>query len=488
MNIIQVAIHAGIPRWNSPKLSSTNFPKVTYWTKTSYLASTNSKSSTSGYKDKTSKGKGRDVKVPLYLEHATGALISVDELKQVYALARMLFHDAKRMNEAPSSWGNVGLNLGRRFEEEMTAYFPFLAYGEFNWKAHQIATDNYPSWRTTHLLGNISSVKVEEDPELNNVLKCPVDSSSPVSPPKRLKTMKPKVAHSVAAAQVSVTTTTSSVQTLTSVFATGEAPTPTAHAQTSTLAIAPSKTSAFTTAQIPISTLTVPVSAPAATKTKTSPLSASVPLSSSAFVAPVLSNALVSPSANSLASSDSTIESACSATTAIPAPLTAAADAHRSPLSMSSHSVSAEAMLDILNSDSILFANVSSSFPDTIKTGQSQAAAPATCSSANSHPNRKPGPLDDLYNETPIPKLTLNETSLSPKKLNTNKAKMPALDSTTVKAVSKRHWLSKTTDGKEYQYNNWWASLGMEEQARFVKMSKEQTAAAKAKKKKDDAK
>ena len=46
----------------------------------------------------------------------------------------------------PPTWGKADVNMVQGYHSEMCQQFPELKLCESNWKANQIATDNYPSW------------------------------------------------------------------------------------------------------------------------------------------------------------------------------------------------------------------------------------------------------------------------------------------------------------------------------------------------------
>ena len=46
----------------------------------------------------------------------------------------------------PPTWGKADVNMVQGYHSEMCRQFPELKLCKSNWKADQIATDNYPSW------------------------------------------------------------------------------------------------------------------------------------------------------------------------------------------------------------------------------------------------------------------------------------------------------------------------------------------------------
>lgn len=51
---------------------------------------------------------------------------------------------------APSTWTDADIVASNFFEFHICNRFPVLSLGALNWKAHQIAIDNYSSWFRKH--------------------------------------------------------------------------------------------------------------------------------------------------------------------------------------------------------------------------------------------------------------------------------------------------------------------------------------------------
>lgn len=84
------------------------------------------------------------------------------------------------------------MSIIRKYHEELYRRFPFLQYCDDNWKAEQIAMDNYPSWynswcKKTNTAGSGAGIKDEKELEPPLVLMKRPNDAALDTETKRLK-------------------------------------------------------------------------------------------------------------------------------------------------------------------------------------------------------------------------------------------------------------------------------------------------------------
>jgi hypothetical protein len=140
------------------------------WYRKMWTAQVGDKKGISGSKSKNG-GKGRKraaegINVTmLYVVNDEGIPIDGYRAKDIREMARSLWNGFDKAGLAPKSWMVATYSVIEAFKTEMQHNFEELRLCEAGWKVNQIAIDNYPSWRRSHIAG----VKVkEEDEDLEN--------------------------------------------------------------------------------------------------------------------------------------------------------------------------------------------------------------------------------------------------------------------------------------------------------------------------------
>ena len=82
----------------------------------------------------------------LYVENENGIAIDGHRAAEIRRYARLIWVHMSNNGELPTSWGKASVKLSQAYCREMRQRFSELALCELDWKADQIATDNYPSW------------------------------------------------------------------------------------------------------------------------------------------------------------------------------------------------------------------------------------------------------------------------------------------------------------------------------------------------------
>jgi hypothetical protein len=111
--------------------------------------------------------------------------------------ARSIWNCLAQSGKAPKKWGKVDVETARQYRREMCLHFPELRLCTYDWKADQIATDNYPNWALHNLEHHV--VKQEDgDPQLLSVKWCELSEvPEPEGKKMRITSPAPSVTHSI---------------------------------------------------------------------------------------------------------------------------------------------------------------------------------------------------------------------------------------------------------------------------------------------------
>ena len=137
-------------------LTHSNYPKVRFWFRKDWINQKKEKlgvmkvneSSTTGDKGRGPMG----VNVTLrYVEDEQGVVVDGFHASEMRKFARSIWNQLARAGKAPRSWGKAELDVAAHYRREMRCRFPELGLCEYDWKADQLATDNYPNWISNRL-------------------------------------------------------------------------------------------------------------------------------------------------------------------------------------------------------------------------------------------------------------------------------------------------------------------------------------------------
>jgi hypothetical protein len=81
-----------------------------------------------------------------YVELEDGTVIDGDRAGEIRKFARCIWVSFAKKGPPLSKWGQADIEMRQIYCREMGQRFPELTYCDLDWKADQIATDNYPSW------------------------------------------------------------------------------------------------------------------------------------------------------------------------------------------------------------------------------------------------------------------------------------------------------------------------------------------------------
>ncbi|KAG6825418.1 hypothetical protein H0H92_003755, partial [Tricholoma furcatifolium] len=129
-----------------PCLDADDYPDCKYWKKEDYIKERNSRI---GYTKHSSDDNGNTM--TWYVTDEDGEPVDGDKVDQIRADARALWTLLRDRGIAPQKWNEANLAARTFYEHHICKRHPELSYGDNNWKAHQICTDNYPGWSDTHI-------------------------------------------------------------------------------------------------------------------------------------------------------------------------------------------------------------------------------------------------------------------------------------------------------------------------------------------------
>ncbi|KAG6824973.1 hypothetical protein H0H92_005266 [Tricholoma furcatifolium] len=143
-----------------PCLDEDDYPDIKYWYKEKFIAAKKERRALTGLRQEQDHGNT----MTWYVEDEAGDPVDSRKVNQIRADARHIWTYLRDHNMAPATWNEVNLAAMNYYESHLCARHPELSYGANNWKAHQIATDNYPSWASNHLT---RPLKIKNEPKRN---------------------------------------------------------------------------------------------------------------------------------------------------------------------------------------------------------------------------------------------------------------------------------------------------------------------------------
>ena len=162
--------HQDDPQVISTPLSHENYPNIKFWTKRQWTAFSADKVpdvfTGSQARGRACAAQGINVAMR-YVELEDGTVITGDRAGDIQKFARSIWVSFSKKGPPPSKWGQADIEMRKTYCKEMGKRFQELTYCELDWKAEQVATDNYPSWYNHWLPTQIK----EEDGETGMLIK-----------------------------------------------------------------------------------------------------------------------------------------------------------------------------------------------------------------------------------------------------------------------------------------------------------------------------
>lgn len=132
-----------------------------------------------------------------YVEDQFGMVVDGYRASEMRKCARSIWNCLAQSGKAPKKWGKVDVETSRQYRREMCSRFPELRLCAYDWKADQIATDNYPNWALHNLENHV--VKQEDgDPQLLSVKRRELSElPEPAGKKMRIASPAPSVTNSI---------------------------------------------------------------------------------------------------------------------------------------------------------------------------------------------------------------------------------------------------------------------------------------------------
>jgi hypothetical protein len=132
-------------------LKESDYPLVTYWHKRDWISSKKSAKGTSDLNaEKPSRGGKRasqGINVTMkYIQDENGTTIDGHRATHMRTIAAGIWGALADAGGAPLTWGKGSLMMREKYNQEMRRRFPEIGLCASDWKAEQIAIDNYPSF------------------------------------------------------------------------------------------------------------------------------------------------------------------------------------------------------------------------------------------------------------------------------------------------------------------------------------------------------
>ncbi|KAG6912857.1 hypothetical protein DXG01_011518, partial [Tephrocybe rancida] len=164
-----------------PVLEREDYPDIKYWYRHEWVSAEKERKDSGDGREGATRGKSRAAKgenvMAQFVEDEDGNVVSGYVATQIRQHARALWNALVSRNAHPPSWGKATADVSRQYRDEMKFKFPVLAFCDNDWKAEQIATDNYPSWYLTKFGKKIKHEPINEE-MANITLKRPRSPSS----------------------------------------------------------------------------------------------------------------------------------------------------------------------------------------------------------------------------------------------------------------------------------------------------------------------
>jgi hypothetical protein len=141
-------------------LDQSDYPQIRFWFKQDWVEREkehNDATTLAQGLSKDNRGKrrtGKNISLQ-YIEYQDGTMIDGFRASEIRKFARSIWMHLANRGKAPKTWGKVDMESAKHYHQEMARRFPELCLCAYNWKADQIATDNYPNWAINNLVTKI---------------------------------------------------------------------------------------------------------------------------------------------------------------------------------------------------------------------------------------------------------------------------------------------------------------------------------------------
>ncbi|KIK93747.1 hypothetical protein PAXRUDRAFT_144374, partial [Paxillus rubicundulus Ve08.2h10] len=125
---------------SEPRPTHLSHPKVQFWSHADYKA----------WKESPEYHASVRGTMP-YLEDEDGQPISASELAEIRKTLRTGWHELVDRRLAPQSWGQLSASGCKIFHSLVESTHPIFKLGESGWKLNKLVTNDYASWKRTHI-------------------------------------------------------------------------------------------------------------------------------------------------------------------------------------------------------------------------------------------------------------------------------------------------------------------------------------------------
>ena len=178
LSIPTTTTNASLP---PPPANRSDFPLVNFWFKRDWIAFQKGNKDLSNPNRRASEhgrvraSQGENVKM-LFVEDEGGNPIDGHKATEICRIAHSIWVEFAENGKAPKTWCKADISTAQEYNNEMRHFFPELRLCEFDWKAEQIAIENYPSWHQNYFKDKKAPKNEGVDVSLN------VDSSDEAAP------------------------------------------------------------------------------------------------------------------------------------------------------------------------------------------------------------------------------------------------------------------------------------------------------------------
>jgi hypothetical protein len=183
-----------------PPAKREDYPDVQFWTRRNWLDRSMKEDDAMVLDDNTCRrGKSRasqGVNVAMrYVETDGGVVVDGHRCAEMRRLARSIWVHMANNGGLPTSWRKADVKLSQSYCREMCRKFPELRLCDLDWKADQIATDNYPSWykNWTETVQKAGGMKQEQEDQTLSDTGVPSNLKRPNTQPPDHTAKKSKV-------------------------------------------------------------------------------------------------------------------------------------------------------------------------------------------------------------------------------------------------------------------------------------------------------
>jgi hypothetical protein len=166
-------------------LNQVDYPNVKFWFKCNWMefssrkltqANLGATSTSQPLRGKSHAAQNINVTMR-YIETMDGNVVDGNRAAEMRKFARTIWVAYAKEGITLLSWGQADVKARRIYYSKMGSRFPELRLCELDWKAEQIATDNYPSWHTNWLAKQRQIEHLKQEDNASSMGDCGIAQS-----------------------------------------------------------------------------------------------------------------------------------------------------------------------------------------------------------------------------------------------------------------------------------------------------------------------